>query len=75
MSMQSLTASIISISDSMPILTASTSISSNTALIWSLTIDAETLSTLLTPRVFWAVIAVMADIPYTPMAANVFRSV
>jgi hypothetical protein len=28
----------------------------------------------MTPTVFWAVIAVMAVIPYTPQAANAFRS-
>ena len=28
----------------------------------------------MTPRVFWAVTAVSADVPYTPSAAKVFRS-
>ena len=45
-----------------------------TASICAVTMSAATADTAVTPTVFWAVMAVMALVPYTPSAANVFRS-
>ena len=59
---------------SMPILTASTPMSSATARTWATMTSGETASTALTPTVFWAVMAVIAVMPCTPQAANAFRS-
>ena len=61
-------------SDSMPVFTAATAMSATTASICARTILADAVSTAMTPRVFWAVRAVRALVPYTPSAANVFRS-
>ena len=57
-----------------PVFTASTPMSVTTASIWAATISGGDLMTAVTPRVFWAVIAVSADIPNTPSAENVLRS-
>ena len=45
-----------------------------TASICAATMSGGSSTTAVTPRVFWAVTAVRADEPYTPRAANVFRS-
>ena len=45
-----------------------------TARIWSATTCGGSVSYPLTPRVFWIVTAVIAVIPNTPSALNVFRS-
>ena len=50
----------------MPVLTASTPMSVTTASIWAATISGGISWTAVTPRVFWAVIAVSADMPNTP---------
>ena len=58
----------------MPILTASTPMSSATARTWATIISGEIASTASTPTVFCAVIAVIAVIPCTPQRAKAFRS-
>ena len=58
----------------MPILTASTPMSSATARTWATIVAGETCSTASTPTVLCAVIAVIAVIPWTPQRANAFRS-
>ena len=68
------TAWMVATVPSMPILTASTPMSSVTALTWATMTSGEIACTALTPRVFWAVIAVIAVMPCTPQAANAFRS-
>ena len=68
------TASTIAAVASMPVLVAWISMSPATASICAVTRSAATAATAVTPTVFWAVIAVMALVPYTPSAANVFRS-
>ena len=57
------TASTVAASPSMPILIASGGMSSSTAAICPVTISGGTDVTPKTPRVFCAVIAVMADVP------------
>src|SRR5690606_19153903 len=59
---------------SIPILMASIARSSRTVSICARTMPASTGQTRVTPCVFWAVSAVMALVPNTPCAANVFRS-
>lgn len=59
---------------SIPILRASTCTSSSTACSWSLTRSAASTCTRRTPQVFWATMAVVTAMPYTPQAAKVFRS-
>ncbi len=59
---------------SIPIFTASTPMSSATARTWATIIRGEIGSTISTPDVFCAVIAVIAVIPWTPTRANAFRS-
>ena len=61
-------------SPSMPIFTASTPMSPATALIWAMIISGLIASIKSTPTVFWAVIAVIAVMPWTPQAAKAFRS-
>src|SRR5215216_7723597 len=65
---------MIAAEPSIPILTASTPMSSALARIWAKTACGVTNSTKWTPRVFCAVIAVIAVIPCTPQRANAFRS-
>ena len=48
--------------------------SSATARTWAMMISGGIAWTAVTPTVFWAVIAVIAVIPWTPQAANAFRS-
>ena len=48
--------------------------SSATARTWATIIAGETVSIAVTATVFCAVIAVIADVPCTPAAANAFRS-
>ena len=45
-----------------------------TEAIWARTSSGVSVSTACTPRVFWAVTAVMAAVPHTPWASNVLRS-
>ena len=59
---------------SMPVLTASAPMSDITASIWARTISTGTSKVSVTPRVRCAVITVKTEAPYTPRAANVFRS-
>ncbi len=59
---------------SMPVLTASQPMSAATASICAPTNSAGTRCTPVTPRVFCAVRAVTAEVPYTPWAAKVLRS-
>ena len=59
---------------SMPVFTASAPMSAATASIWAATISGGSSCTAVTRSVFCAVTAVMADVPYTPRAANVLRS-
>src|SRR5580704_5859958 len=68
------TASIVARSPSIPILTASTPMSSWTARTWAKMISGGIAWTAVTPTVFCAVIAVIAVIPCTPQAANALRS-
>ncbi len=68
------TASIVATDPSMPILTASTPMSCATARTWARIISGSIACTPVTPTVFWAVIAVIAVIPWTPQAANALRS-
>ena len=58
----------------MPILTASTPMSSTTARTWATTASGGSGNTAVTAMVFCAVIAVIAVIPCTPQAANALRS-
>jgi hypothetical protein len=58
----------------MPILTASTPMSSTTARTCSTMKAPGTGCTAVTPTVFWAVRAVIAVMPWTPQRANAFRS-
>ena len=60
--------------DSMPVFAASTEKSETTAAIWEETSSGSISWTPVTATVFWAVTAVIAERPYTPCAANVFRS-
>ena len=53
---------------SMPVLTASAPMSDRTASIWSDKCWVGTVWTPLTPLVFWAVRAEMAEVPKTPLA-------
>ena len=48
--------------------------SSATALTWATMMSGGIAWTAVTPTVFWAVIAVIAVMPWTPQAANAFRS-
>ncbi len=59
---------------SMPIFVASGGMSVATASICAATKSGDSVTTPVTPSVFWAVTAVIADMPKTPCAANVFRS-
>ena len=59
---------------SMPIFVARGRKSVATASIWAVTIAAGIASIIVTPSVFCAVTAVIAEVPYTRCAANVFRS-
>ena len=68
------TASTIAAVASMPIFVASMRMSRATASICAVTRSAGNGATAVTPRVFCAVTAVMALVPYTPNAAKVFRS-
>ena len=68
------TASIVTRSPSIPILTASTPMSLATARTWATMISGGIAWIAVTPSVFWAVIAVIAVIPCAPHAANAFRS-
>ena len=60
--------------ESIPVFTASAPMSPITASIWERTVSTGISTTSTTSRVFWAVTAVMTDVPYTPSAAKVFRS-
>src|SRR5579875_3181754 len=68
------TATIVSAVPSIPTLTASTPMSRATARTCARIIAGETLSIASTPTVLYAVIAVIAVMPWTPHAANAFRS-
>src|ERR1700716_3779160 len=59
---------------SIPLLNADGGRSSQTESICARTRSVETGSHLLTPRVFWAVTAVIAEVPKTPNRWNVLRS-
>src|ERR1700686_887798 len=59
---------------SIPVLNAEGGRSSQTASLWARRRSTDTGSHLFTPRVFWAVIAVIADVPKTPNRWNVLRS-
>jgi cyanate permease len=65
---------IVASSPSIPIFTASMPMSPATALTWATMISGGIGWTAVTPTVFWAVIAVIAVIPWTPQAANALRS-
>ncbi len=60
--------------ESIPILMASAPMSDSTASIWRATNSGATLSTPWTPSEFWAVNAVIAEVPKTRNAENVLRS-
>src|SRR5229473_2952719 len=68
------TASMISVLASIPVFAACTPMSSTTASIWARITRTGTSWMSVTAIVFWAVMAVIADVPCTPNAANVFRS-
>ena len=70
----SATAAMISALASMPVLMAPAPISERTESICAVTASGGRLKTACTPRVFWAVTDVTADMPYTPLAENVLRS-
>ena len=72
--MRSATHRMISLLDSIPVLTASAPMSATMASIWASIISVGVSSTELTPRVFCAVMVVMAQVPNTPMAPKVLRS-
>ena len=69
-----MTASMMATSASMPVFAATGSRSSTTAPICLATSSGPTVWMPNTPRVFWAVTAVIADAPKTPNAWKVFRS-
>ena len=58
----------------MPVLAASAPMSSRTALIWSRTNPGDCSAMAVTPRVFCAVSATIADMPCAPQRAKAFRS-
>jgi hypothetical protein len=62
------------VSKSIPIFTASTPMSSAIARTWSRMNCRGRVSTETTSRVFWAVRATIAEVPWTPQRANAFRS-
>ena len=68
------TVSIVAMSPSIPIFTASTPRSSATARTCAAMISGATGCTALTPTVFCTVIAVIAVVPCTPARANALRS-
>src|SRR5712691_7905539 len=68
------TASMISALASIPVLAACTPMSSTTASIWARITRIGTSWISETVTVFWAVTAVIADVPCTPKAAKVLRS-
>ena len=68
------THSIISVDDSIPVLTTSMPISCATTSIWSEITSTGTSAIDTTSKVFCAVMAVTALVPKTPCAASVFRS-
>ena len=68
------TASTIAVLKSIPVFTASDPMSESTASICATTISTGTPWIAVTPSVFWAVIAVTTEAPYTPKAAKVLRS-
>src|SRR5688572_5095153 len=68
------TARTVSAVPSMPIFTASTPMSSATALTWATMKSPGTGWMPVTATVFWAVSATMAVMPWTPQRANAFRS-
>src|SRR5713226_1755768 len=68
------TASMISALASIPVFAACTPMSSTTASIWARITRTGTSWMSVTATVFWAVMAVIADVPCTPNAAKVFRS-
>src|SRR4029079_9902651 len=68
------TASTVAGAGSMPVVTVAGGTAPATASICAMTSSVETGSQAVTPRVFWAVTAVMALVPSTPHAANVLRS-
>ena len=70
----SATVSMISAPESMPVLTASAPMSEMTASICDRIIEPGMSTTSVTVCVFWEVMAVRTDVPYTHMAAKVFRS-
>ena len=60
--------------NSIPVFAASTPMSEKTASSWATTNAGGTSWTAVTPVVFCAVSATIADMPCTPAAANAFRS-
>jgi len=70
----SLLVNLLSAENSMPVFAAWTPMSSTTTLICSRIRDGGRSRMSVTPIVFCAVIAVMADVPWTPRTANVLRS-
>ena len=58
----------------MPVLRAATGRSVITAVIWALRASGDRASTRLTPVLFWAVMQLMAEQPYTFMLVKVLRS-
>ena len=73
-SIAAVTHSIISVDDSIPVLTTSMPMSCATTSIWSEITSTGTSAIDTTSNVFCAVMAVIALVPKTPCAANVFRS-
>ena len=65
---------MISALDSMPVFTTSAPMSASTVSICDSITDTGISITSVTSRVFWAVIAVTTEVPYTRMAAKAFRS-
>ncbi len=70
----SATASMIGFEKSIPVLAASTPMSSATASSWAVMKSAGSSWMARTPTVLWAVRATIADIPWQPAAANALRS-
>ena len=68
------TISMIAPLESIPVLTTSVPMSLMTASICEPIAAVGSSTTPRTSRVFWAVTAVITDVPYTPIAANDFRS-
>ena len=68
------TARMMAAEDSMPVFAAPTGKSETTAAIWEDTSSGSISWTPVTATVFCAVTAVIAERPYTPCAAKVFRS-